>query len=372
MDVEGRFRLRLPVDLGVFQAFAGYDPTGTAAPALFGRPPWAWFDVDCDHRVDMYDFYGLQTCFGAVTQPCLALFDYDASGTVDWPDAGQFGQTAGSPAMAAWQRRIVPSRYGNPFMWTGQRFDAATGQYHFWARTYSPHLGRWLQRDPLGYVDGVGLYEYVRSGPLNGTDPFGLYTPAEWVDWMQRVQDQIGLKNAYGLDDQELRKMLQKAIGVALSKFNVTQTQVMIQKLQLNIDALKNMAQLIKDHPWLSLIWGDSAAIEKLIEHLEQVQAALQVILDYLRLKDMSVDEAIDAIADLIDAMDKLNGLFGDNPIVGELLQFYQDAIRAIARAVDAAIDEAIDKNVVAIETGMKPCTFPQLPFGCDWADVCD
>ncbi len=167
-----------PARLGVFQAFAGYDPGGTAAPALFGRPQWAWFDVDCDGRVDMYDFYGLQTCFGAVTQPCLALFDYDASGTVDWPDAGQFGQTAGSPAMAAWQRRIVPSRYGNPFMWTGQRFDAATGQYHFWARTYSPHLGRWLQRDPLGYVDGTNVYQYVRSHPLVELDPIGLHTKA--------------------------------------------------------------------------------------------------------------------------------------------------------------------------------------------------
>ncbi len=144
--------------------------------------------MDCDGRVDMYDFYGLQTCFGAVTQPCLALFDYDASGTVDWPDAGQFGQTAGSPAMAAWQRRIVPSRYGNPFMWTGQRFDAATGQYHFWARTYSPHLGRWLQRDPLGYVDGVSLNEYVASKPTGFTDPLGLH----YVPYVGPIVDDAG------------------------------------------------------------------------------------------------------------------------------------------------------------------------------------
>ena len=47
-----------------------------------------------------------------------------------------------------------------------QRYDAVTGQYHFWARTYSPTLGRWLQRDPLGYVDGVSLYEYAVSDPI--------------------------------------------------------------------------------------------------------------------------------------------------------------------------------------------------------------
>ncbi len=66
------------------------------------------------------------------------------------------------------------SKYGNPFMWTGQAFDQNTRQYHFWARAYSPHLGRWLQRDPLGYVDGVGLYEYAISDPVGFVDPAGL------------------------------------------------------------------------------------------------------------------------------------------------------------------------------------------------------
>ena len=37
------------------------------------------------------------------------------------------------------------SSIGNPFAWSGQRFDAATGTYHFWARTYSPVLGRLQQ-----------------------------------------------------------------------------------------------------------------------------------------------------------------------------------------------------------------------------------
>ena len=36
-----------------------------------------------------------------------------------------------------------------------------------------PRLGRFLQRDPLGYVDGMSLYEYVRSGPLGLRDPMG-------------------------------------------------------------------------------------------------------------------------------------------------------------------------------------------------------
>ncbi|MFH1419390.1 MAG: RHS repeat-associated core domain-containing protein [Planctomycetota bacterium] len=66
------------------------------------------------------------------------------------------------------------SHFGNPFAWTGQRYDPGVDLYGFFARTYSPTLGRWLQRDPLGYVDGVNQYKYVSGNPLFFVDPFGL------------------------------------------------------------------------------------------------------------------------------------------------------------------------------------------------------
>ncbi len=66
------------------------------------------------------------------------------------------------------------SAFGNPFMWTGQRFDSAIGLYHFHFRTYSPALGRWLQRDPIGQAVGLNLYEYVLSNPTGILDSLGL------------------------------------------------------------------------------------------------------------------------------------------------------------------------------------------------------
>jgi len=39
---------------------------------------------------------------------------------------------------------------------------------------YHPRLGRFLQRDPVGYVDGMNLYEYVSSAPSGNTDHAGL------------------------------------------------------------------------------------------------------------------------------------------------------------------------------------------------------
>ncbi len=46
--------------------------------------------------------------------------------------------------------------------------------YHVRHRVYDADVGRWTRRDPLGYVDGMSLYEYVYSRPLIAGDPSGL------------------------------------------------------------------------------------------------------------------------------------------------------------------------------------------------------
>jgi RHS repeat-associated protein len=70
---------------------------------------------------------------------------------------------------------VLPrSSYGNPFCWTGQRFDSSTQLYHFLFRSYSPAQGRWLQRDPMGYDWTLSLYCYGASDPVYWVDLFGL------------------------------------------------------------------------------------------------------------------------------------------------------------------------------------------------------
>ena len=60
------------------------------------------------------------------------------------------------------------------FQYTGQMYLAEIGMYYYKARIYAPTLGRFLQPDPIGYSDGMNMYAYVHSNPVNSTDPSGL------------------------------------------------------------------------------------------------------------------------------------------------------------------------------------------------------
>ena len=68
------------------------------------------------------------------------------------------------------------SAIGNPWMFTGRQFDEEAGLFFYRARYYDANKGRYLQRDPLGYEDGLNLYEYARSNPVNWLDPRGTIT----------------------------------------------------------------------------------------------------------------------------------------------------------------------------------------------------
>ena len=55
----------------------------------------------------------------------------------------------------------------------GLMHDEEIGKIYNRARILDPRLGRFMQRDPLGYVDGMSQYEYVRSRPTTILDPTG-------------------------------------------------------------------------------------------------------------------------------------------------------------------------------------------------------
>ena len=60
------------------------------------------------------------------------------------------------------------------FGFTGQLWLPSVQLYYYKARMYSPQLGRFMQRDPLGYAAGLNLYAYAGGDPVNARDPSGL------------------------------------------------------------------------------------------------------------------------------------------------------------------------------------------------------
>jgi len=64
-------------------------------------------------------------------------------------------------------------------LYAGYRFDGNSPQmYCVRNRFLLPVIGTWNRRDPLGYVDGMGLY--AAYAVLRGTDPFGLFEDSRY------------------------------------------------------------------------------------------------------------------------------------------------------------------------------------------------
>ena len=74
-----------------------------------------------------------------------------------------------------------PSDYGQFIGFTGRTHDWETGLAYFRARYFDHSLGRFIGRDPAGYVDGMGLYGayYIP----NFLDPSGMFKGA----WHKKI-----------------------------------------------------------------------------------------------------------------------------------------------------------------------------------------
>ncbi|MEL6328023.1 MAG: RHS repeat-associated core domain-containing protein [Planctomycetota bacterium] len=62
----------------------------------------------------------------------------------------------------------------NQIGYAGYCFDAELACYGVRHRVYDPSMGRWITRDPVGYVDGLSSYGYAKSNSVRLADPLGL------------------------------------------------------------------------------------------------------------------------------------------------------------------------------------------------------
>lgn len=101
--------------------------------------------------------------------------DADLSGGITNDDIGVFyaAYEAGiyGPSRGACVNSGVIAGYAG---YVRDRFAQYGELYHVRHRVYDTRMGTWTKRDPLGYVDGMGLYQYCSALPLRTSDWLGL------------------------------------------------------------------------------------------------------------------------------------------------------------------------------------------------------
>ncbi|MCW5757579.1 MAG: hypothetical protein KIT54_10120, partial [Phycisphaeraceae bacterium] len=143
-------------DAGVQRERAFYSPYGR----VFGMPAG---DLDFDGEFTSAE----ATTISGWSAAYRAYADINLDGVIDGDDA-----TANTPGVLGWD---ALSRDGSTIGYAGYVQDSYFPTLsHVRNRVYKSDLGRWVQRDPAGYVDGASLYEYVRSSPVGMRDPIGL------------------------------------------------------------------------------------------------------------------------------------------------------------------------------------------------------
>jgi len=169
-DPYGRARHHHPIDVDGDGDYDAADSTAIDNAVYFHAGP-----INCDIGVAGY----------------IADGDLNRDGVIDGDDQTIAGGTRPRAALALG----VLSEVGNVFGFSGYVYNAETpgaggngglggGMYTVRFRHYDVGMGRWIERDPLGYVDGMSLYEYVGGMPLRALDPFGQsWNPFTYEYW---------------------------------------------------------------------------------------------------------------------------------------------------------------------------------------------
>lgn len=130
--------------------FYVYDPAGAAGAgsAVSHSSMIAFYAYDTDRAMEKAP---------GIRDPRAARFAYD-------DDSTPFPHHADRPSATSTRPRLR----------TSIRTYDMTGLSYYGYRYYSPGLGRFLSRDPIGEGGGVGVYGFAGNSPLEHVDLYGL------------------------------------------------------------------------------------------------------------------------------------------------------------------------------------------------------
>lgn len=106
-----------------------------------------WASLDGTEASYAYDANGNVANLVATDGVIVATYDYDPYGNL----------VSSSGTLAD----------DNPYRFSTKYADEETGLVYYGFRFYSPSLGRWLNRDPIGEVGGLNLYACCMNSGVN-------------------------------------------------------------------------------------------------------------------------------------------------------------------------------------------------------------
>ena len=146
-----------------------------------------------EYESDGVQPYSLSRSYAYGTYVDDLLAKIEGGGTLYYHTDRQFNVRGLSDSTGAIQELYAYSVYGkqtildasgilltatansNQYGFTGRYLDSETSLWYFRARYFSDEMGRFINRDPLGFVDGFGLYNGYFAEHF-GLDPYGLET----------------------------------------------------------------------------------------------------------------------------------------------------------------------------------------------------
>ncbi|MCI5138790.1 MAG: RHS repeat-associated core domain-containing protein, partial [Candidatus Electrothrix sp. AR1] len=100
---------------------------------------------------------------------------YDGKGNVDGLIDDAEAMVAGYVYSAFGRLLTKTGTLDQPFRFSTKAFDEQTGLAYYGYRFYSPGVGRWINRDPIGEAGGINLYGFVGNDPVDLVDTWGLF-----------------------------------------------------------------------------------------------------------------------------------------------------------------------------------------------------
>ncbi len=133
---------------------------------------------------------------------------------------------------------LIDSQWvNNRYFYAVRDWEPEIKLYHNRARFYDPVNGFFIQRDPLGYVDGSNPYDYTSGNSVNYSDPLGLTESDDRIivgktdklkDSAKAIENYVdGVIDAgrkAGLKGKELSKFVYENLGQNVKNSGITKT----------------------------------------------------------------------------------------------------------------------------------------------------